>query len=171
MSDRKDELERLLGLSAEKMGYTRKAMLGDLTERERAVLELRFGLDLTDVEENWAETQEKNPGHRETRPRQAQAPEVVLEQGFEPRFPEPKSGVLPLDDSRMGGEVGFEPTTDGFRDRRSTRIELLPYMHMSRPPGEQCALIPGLGLLQCGEGDLHRLAVVALLPDEVKSVY
>ena len=36
------------------------------------------------------------------------------------------------------------------------RLSYSPVMHMSKPPGEQCALIPGLGLLQSGEGDFHR---------------
>lgn len=31
------------------------------------------------------------------------------EAGFEPAFPEPKSRVLPLDDSPMVARTGFEP--------------------------------------------------------------
>lgn len=54
MSEEKDELERLLG-------RTRKTVLGDLTEREQAVLKMRFGLgqDIEDLEDNFRKTREK----------------------------------------------------------------------------------------------------------------
>ncbi len=82
---------------------------------------------------------------------------LVLEQGFEPRFPEPKSGVLPLDDSRRRRRVFFllnyrassapgrtlNPASlaalkgrwdsnpqPSIPETNVLPVELLPYMHM-----------------------------------------
>ena len=80
---------------------------------------------------------------------------LVLEQGFEPRLPEPESGVLPLDDSRMEGEVEFESTTSRAKTWCSIQLNYSPTCAHVLPPGESCSR-PGLNLLQCGEVDLHR---------------
>ena len=53
--------------------------------------------------------------------------------GFEPRFLDSESSVLPLDDKGiMEGLTGFEPAYYGFVDRRSS-IELQPHLvHLDR---------------------------------------
>ena len=78
------------------------------------------------VGKNWLERRDSNPrtlapkASPYSRLRNALTKKLAPEKGFEPLFPDPKSGVLPVGRLRnLEAPVRFERTTSGLENRRS----------------------------------------------------